>query len=78
MADYTKQERADLQRELDYYGVEMTVIRTNGDYFVADIEDMRGASIDEDGFADVLEDVGLHLINWEQHERAYATITAGL
>lgn len=76
--DYTKQERADLQRELDYYGVEMTLIRANGDYFVADIEDMRGASIDEDGFTEVLEEVGLRLIDWQQHDRSYATITAGL
>jgi len=76
--DYTKQERADLQRELDYYGVEMTLIRANGDYFVADIEDMRGASIDEDGFTEVLEEVGLRLIDWKQHDRDYATITAGI
>lgn len=78
MADYTKQERADLQRELDYYGIEMTLIRANGDYFVADIEDMRGASIDEDGFTEVLEEVGLRLIDWKQHDRDYATITAGI
>jgi hypothetical protein len=76
--DYTKQERADLQRELDYYGVEMTLIRANGDYFVADIEDMRGASIDQDGFTEVLEEVGLRLIDWKQHDRDYATITAGI
>lgn len=76
--DYTKQERADLQRELDYYGVEMTLIRANGDYFVADIEDMRGASIDKDGFTEVLEEVGLRLIDWKQHDRDYATITAGI
>ena len=76
--DYTKQERADLQRELDYYGIEMTLIRANGDYFVADIEDMRGASIDQDGFTEVLEEVGLRLIDWKQHDRDYATITAGI
>jgi hypothetical protein len=78
MADYTKEERRNLERKLDYYGIEMTLIRANGDYFVADIEDMRGALIDEDGFADVLEEVGLRLIDWQQHERDYATITAGL
>jgi len=76
--DYTKEERRNLERELDYYGIEMTVLRTNGDYFVADIEDMRGASIDEYGFADVLDEVGLRLIDWQQHDRSYATITAGI
>jgi len=39
---------------------------------------MRGASIDQDGFTEVLEEVGLRLIDWKQHDRDYATITAGI